>query len=76
MSGEPFDHSYWGPGGIDISRWGRGEVCRGCRYRDAGPATDGAKNQRRSFSAGRKARGLSSSDFEKSVVMEHAAPAK
>ena len=69
MSGEPFDHSYWGPGGIDISRWGRGEVCRGCRYRDAGPATDGAKNQRRSFSAGRKARGLSSDDLEKQAKL-------
>ena len=69
MQDESFDHSYWGPGGIDISRWGRGEVCRGCRYRDVGPSTDGAANQRRSISAGRKARGLSSKDLEKQEVL-------
>jgi hypothetical protein len=65
---EPYDLSYWGPGGIDISRWGKGEVCRGVRYRDVGPTTDGAANQRRSISSGRKARGMASNDVEKSVV--------
>lgn len=69
MQDEPFDHSYWGAGGIDLSRWGRGEVCRGARYRDVGPTTDGAPNQRRSISAGRKARGLSSKDLEKQEVL-------
>ena len=65
---EPFDEKYWGPGGIDLSRWGRGEVCRGARYKDLGPTTDGAANQRRSISSGRKSRGSSANDLEKSVV--------
>lgn len=64
----PYDEHYWGPNGVDISRWGKGEVMRGARYRDVGPVTDGAPNQRRSFGAGRKRRGLSSIDLEKGVV--------
>jgi len=62
---EPYDEKYWGPGGPDISRWGRGQVARGAAYKNCGPTTDGAKNQRRSISSGRKARGLSSRDLEK-----------
>jgi hypothetical protein len=70
-----YDERYWGPGGIDLSRWGKGEVARGARYRDVGPTTDGAKNQRRSISAGRKPRGLSSNDLEKQAVI-HATDAQ
>jgi hypothetical protein len=69
MPDEPFDHNYWG-NSIDISRWGRGEVCRGARYRDTGPTTDGAANQRRSISAGRKARGSAANDLEKQEVRQ------
>jgi hypothetical protein len=29
MSDEPYDRNYWGPGGVDVSRWGLGEVTRG-----------------------------------------------
>ena len=70
MAEEPYDEHYWGPGGIDISRWGRCEVCRGARYRDTGPTTDGAANQRRSISAGRKARGSAANDLEKQEVRQ------
>ena len=61
---DPYDQSYWGPGGIDLAV-GPGRGSRGARYRDVGPTTDGAKNQRRSISSGRKSRGLSSDDLEK-----------
>ncbi len=64
-----YDQQYWGPGGIDLSRWGKGECARGARYRDVGPTTDGAKNQRRSISAGRKARGMASDGLQKQEVM-------
>ena len=53
---EPFDEKYWGPGGPDISRWGRGLVARGAQYKATGVTTDSAKNQRRTFSGGRKER--------------------
>jgi hypothetical protein len=70
MSDEAYDRNYWGPGGVDVSRWGLGEVTRGARYRDVGPTTDGMKNQRRSISAGRKARGMASNDLEKQEVLK------
>lgn len=67
---EPYDKSYWGPGGINLSRWGHGEVARGARYKDVGPTTDGAANQRRSISSGRKARGMASDGLEKQEVLK------
>jgi hypothetical protein len=60
-----FDHRYWGPGGVDISRWGKGEVMRGVAYIDHGPSRDGAKGQVRKMSSGRKARGSAASDYDK-----------
>jgi hypothetical protein len=38
-----FDHDYWGPGGVDISRWGN--FCgRGIRYATTGaPVASGTK---------------------------------
>jgi hypothetical protein len=62
---EPYDEKYLGPGGPDISRWKHGQVGRGALYKDCGPTIDGAKNQRRSISSGRKARGLAADDLEK-----------
>jgi hypothetical protein len=66
MTDQPFDEKYWGPGGPDISRWGRGQVARGAQYKTTGAASvAGAKNQRRTFTGGRKERGSSVVDFEK-----------
>lgn len=65
--GKLYDESYWGPGGIDLMRWCRTGHCqRGIAYRDVGPTRDGAANQRRSISAGRKARGMASDSFKES----------
>ncbi len=49
---------------LDLSTWGS-ECARGVPYKNVGPTTDGAKNQRRSISSGRKTRGNALSDFEK-----------
>ncbi len=51
----PYDVSTWGP-----------ECARGMTYRDTGATTDGAANQRRSISSGRKHRGSSFDDLNKS----------
>ncbi len=48
----------------DISTWGS-ECARGMPYKDTGVTTDGAANQRRSISSGRKHRGSSSDDLAK-----------
>jgi hypothetical protein len=57
---EPYDHDYWGPNGIDLSRWGP-ECARGIRYQDMGPVKDGQKGAVRKLSRGsRKARGMAS----------------
>jgi hypothetical protein len=68
---EPYDEKYWGPGGPDISRWGRGLVARGAQYKATGVTTDGAKNQRRTFGGGRKERGSASADLEKQEARTH-----
>ncbi len=49
----------------DISTWGA-ECGRGCAYKNTGTSTDGAANQRRSISSGRKHRGSSFDDLQKS----------
>ena len=60
-----FDLGYWGPGGVNVSgRWTGFNLQRGCDYKNVGPTTDGAKDQRRSISSGRKARGMSSDDYQ------------
>jgi hypothetical protein len=46
----------------DISTWGP-ECARGMPYKNTGVTTDGAANQRRSISSGRKHRGSSSDDL-------------
>ncbi len=48
----------------DISTWGA-ECGRGMPYRNTGVVTDGAANQRRSISSGRKHRGSSFDDMQK-----------
>jgi hypothetical protein len=50
---EPYDERYWGPNGINISRWGY-ECGRGIKYKDLGPVTDGEKGAIRKISTGRK----------------------
>lgn len=72
---DQFDRKYWAhfaaPGEephVDVKRWGN-ECRRGCAYKNVGVTTDGAANQRRSISSGRKARGYSSGDPRKD---EHA----
>jgi hypothetical protein len=59
----PFDEKYWSqfgtPPKVDVSRWGN-ECKRGCAYKNVGVSTDGAPNQRRTISSGRKARGYAS----------------
>lgn len=49
---------------LDPSTWGS-QCARGVPYKNVGPTTDGAKNQRRSISSGRKQRGSSSDDLER-----------
>jgi hypothetical protein len=63
---QQFDVQYWSqfykPGEtvrVDVTRWGN-ECQRGCAYKDVGTTVDGAANQRRSISSGRKARGYAS----------------
>jgi hypothetical protein len=52
---DPYDISTWGP-----------ECGRGMPYKNTGVVTDGAANQRRSISSGRKHRGSSFDDLAKS----------
>jgi hypothetical protein len=55
-----FDEKYWGPKGIDLSRWGN-ECRRGIRYIETGaPVQSGKAGQVRKISSGRKHRGMSS----------------
>lgn len=55
----PYDLSTWGP-----------ECARGCAYKNTGPTIDGAANQRRSISSGRKHRGSAFSDLEKTEAIQ------
>ena len=60
-----WDDKYWGSEGPpQIGKLKGFHIFRGCDYKDVGPTTDGAKNQRRSISSGRKARGLSSDGYK------------
>ncbi len=52
---DPYDISTWGP-----------ECGRGMPYKNTGVTTDGAANQRRSISSGRKHRGSATDDLAKS----------
>lgn len=51
---DPYDISTWGP-----------ECGRGMPYKNTGVVTDGAANQRRSISSGRKHRGSAFDDMAK-----------
>lgn len=55
----PYDKRFWGPEGVRVLQWG-GTCAMGLQYRDNGITTDGQKNARRTFSGGRKARGMAS----------------
>lgn len=57
MSG--FDVAYWGPGGVDISRWRGGECARGVAYISRGDGLEG-QHAVRKLSSGRKWRGMAS----------------
>ena len=60
-----FDHSYWGPGGPDLSRWGA-ECSRGVQYKETGAAVaSGTAGVRRTLTGGRKHRGSASDDIER-----------
>ena len=62
---EPYDEEYWGPGGIDLSRWGFG-CQRGLQYRDKGVDV-GGPGIRRQFGGSRKARGMASDAYERGL---------
>jgi hypothetical protein len=55
----PYDEAFYGPGGIDSSKWA-GHCMMGAQYKDNGPSRDGAANQVRKISSGRKHRGMAS----------------
>ncbi len=55
----------------DISTWGP-ECARGMLYKNTGTVVDGAANQRRSISSGRKHRGSSFDDMQKSEARNFA----
>ena len=55
MTQQPFDIGYWGPGGIDISRWDKFHCRRGCDYHETGaPVQSGKVGTVRKISTGRK----------------------
>lgn len=54
---DPYNISTWGP-----------SCGQGVAYKDHGIAQDGAKNQRRTLTGGRKHRGSSSDDLEKATA--------
>jgi hypothetical protein len=59
-----FDDLYWGPGGPDISKWGR-ELARGIQYRQTGaPVKAGTPGQRRQLGGSRKPRHMASDDLK------------
>ena len=59
---EPYDELYWGPGGVDISRWsGKVHMMRGADYHYTGaPVASGIAGTVRKISHSRKARGYAS----------------
>src|ERR1035441_8958927 len=63
VTDQPYDLAYWGPGGIDLSRWGP-SCRRGCDDKSTGaPVAAGTAGVVRKISTGRKSRGLSSDDY-------------
>lgn len=58
-----YDEKYWGPSGIDLSRWGT-SCGRGIAYKDMGSTTDGQKGAVRKISTGRKKRRMASDDYK------------
>ena len=70
---QPYDEQYWGPGGIDLSRWGKGECMRGCQYQVRGAAPPaGTKGQVRKISTGRKERGSSADGYDHQDALRNA----
>ena len=58
-----YDLAYWGPDGIDLSRWGP-SCRRGCDYKNTGaPVVAGTPGVSRKISTGRKSRGMASEDY-------------
>lgn len=54
MTDQPYDQEYWGPGGIDLSRWGN-SCKRGVQYHVTGaPVASGTAGVVRKISTGRK----------------------
>jgi hypothetical protein len=54
MTDQPYDQEYWGPGGIDLSRWGN-SCKRGAQYHVTGaPVASGTAGVVRKISTGRK----------------------
>ena len=62
MNDEPFDRSYWGPGGINLSRWGTGKS-------PAAPGTRTLVQQRmvQPINAGRSAVGVKRAGWPRMV---------
>jgi hypothetical protein len=63
----PYDLNYWGPGGVDISRWsGKVHMMRGADYHDTGaPVASGIAGTVRKISTGRKERGSASDSYDR-----------
>lgn len=62
---EPHDEQYWGPGGVDVSKWGR-ECQRGLQYKQQeGVIQSSGPGQRRTFGGGRKTRTLASDAYDR-----------
>ena len=61
---EPHDEQYWGPRGVDLSRWGS-ECRRGMQYKNHGTEVSGHGAPRHTFGGGRKARGMASDSYER-----------
>ena len=69
MTDQPYDEKYWGPGGIDLSKWGN-SCKRGLQYHQTGPpVAAGTPGVIRKISTGRKKgkdgkRALASDDYD------------
>ena len=66
----PYDLNYWGPGGVDISRWsGKVHMMRGADYHYTGaPVASGIAGTVRKISTGRKSRGNTAADYDRSML--------
>jgi hypothetical protein len=65
---EPHDEQYWGPDGVQVAaKWGDcWHMRRGCDYHVNGVDV-GGPGQVRKISTGRKARGMASDAYERSL---------